>query len=272
MAHRNNSIDWFVIIRNQYISLCAGFLHAGPVHFTAIDVSNQIICCGPERDAPAAEMINMKQTTTRIAIMLVWLMAAGMIAGIAAPLRADTEPVAVLQQMTEYVTDVVRRDTGILKDPVRLRELANEAVLPHVDFVALSRWVLGKHWRKATPAQRDAFMTQFREMLLVNYLRNVTAYQEPAVRFKPLRATPQDERVEVHAEVEPQGAPVVHILFRMHRFDDRWLIYDVAVEGISLVATHRSGFSQEISRNGLDGLIIRLAEMNDAAAAECVGC
>jgi phospholipid transport system substrate-binding protein len=68
---------------------------------------------------------------------------------------------------------------------------------------------------------------------------------------------------------------VVNILFRMHRVDDRWLIYDVAVEGISLVATHRSGFSQEISRNGLDGLIARLAEMNQVeprAGEECAGC
>lgn len=207
--------------------------------------------------------------------MLVWLMAAGMLAGVAAPLRAEPGPVAVLQQMTEYVMDVVRRDTGILKDPVRLRALANEAVLPHVDFVALSRWVLGKHWRNATPAQREAFMTQFREMLLDTYLRSVTTYRETAVRFQPLRTAPLDERVEVQAEVEPQGAPVVNILFRMHRVDDSWLIYDVVIEGISLVTTHRSGFSQEISRTGLDGLIARLAEMNhaaDVAGKECAGC
>jgi phospholipid transport system substrate-binding protein len=183
--------------------------------------------------------------------------------------------VVVLQQMTEYVTEVVRSDTGILKDPVRLRALAYDAVLPHVDFVTLSRWVLGKHWRTATPAQREAFMTQFREMLLLNYLRNVTSYRETAVRFLPLRAAPEDDRVEVQAEVEPQGAPVVNVMFRMHRVDGDWLIYDVSVEGISLVATHRSGFSQEISRNGLDGLIARLTDMNRAAVAtgeECAGC
>jgi len=212
---------------------------------------------------------------TQVAAMLAWLLAAGMLAGIAPAVYAEPEPVAVLRQMSEYVTDVVRRDTSILKDPVRLRELANEAVLPHVDFVALSRWVLGKHWRKATPAQREAFMTQFREMLLVTYLRNVTSYRETAIRFLPLRAAPEDDRVVVQAEVEPQGAPVVNVMFRMHRVDGRWLIYDVAVEGISLVSTHRSGFSQEISRNGLDGLIARLSEMNHSAVAaggECVGC
>ena len=218
----------------------------------------------------------MNRTGTTIAsIILAWLVTTGMLAAAAPAVPGDPEPVGVLEQMTEYVTDVVRRDTGILGDPVRLRALANEAVLPHVDFVTLSRWVLGKHWRKATPAQREAFMVQFREMLLVTYLRNVTSYRETAVRFLPLRATPEDDRVEVHAEVEPEGAPVVNVMFRMHRVDGRWLIYDVSVEGISLVATHRSGFSQEISRNGLDGLITRLTEMNQAAVATeeaCVGC
>jgi phospholipid transport system substrate-binding protein len=218
----------------------------------------------------------MKGTgTTIVSVALAWTLSVAMYAGIVSPVRADPGPVAVLQQMTEQVTDVVRRDTGILKDPLRLRALANDAVLPHVDFVALSRWVLGKYWRTASPAQRESFMTQFREMLLLTYLRSVTSYRETAVRFLPLRATPQDDAVQVQAEVEPEGAPVVNVMFRMHRVDDRWLIYDVAVEGISLVATHRSGFSQEISRNGLDSLIARLTEMNHAANAageECVGC
>jgi len=210
-----------------------------------------------------------------IRVTLAWLLTAAMLGGVALPVSAESEPVAVLQQMSDQVTDVVRRDTSILKDPVRLRALANEVILPHVDFVALSRWVLGKHWRTATPAQREDFMVQFREMLFLTYLRNVTSYRETAVRILPLRVAPEDDRVQVQAEVEPEGAPVVHVLFRMHRVDDRWLIYDVTVEGISLVATHRSGFSQEISRNGLDGLIARLTEMNHGAAAEsekCTGC
>ncbi|HYQ71208.1 MAG TPA: ABC transporter substrate-binding protein [Gammaproteobacteria bacterium] len=209
--------------------------------------------------------------------MLAWSMAATLLIGAVSPLRAEPEPapVAVLRHMTENVTDVVRRDNSILQDPVRMRALANEAVLPNVDFVTLSRWVLGKHWRKATPAQREAFMTQFREMLMLTYLQRVTSYRETAVRFLPLRTAPQSDKVEVQAEVEPEGVPVVHVLFRMHRVGEDWLIYDVTVEGISLVATHRSGFSQEISRNGLDGLIARLEEMNNRAAGEggkCAGC
>jgi len=247
-------------------------------HFAAFECQCHIRCVKQRRGAPALEEMVTDMSRggkTLVTAMLAWLLIAAMFIGIVPVVRAEPEPVAVLRQMSDYVTDVVRRDTSILKDPVRLRALANEAVLPHVDFVALSRWVLGKHWRKATPAQREDFMTQFREMLMLTYLRNVTSYRETAVRFLPLRAAPEDDRVVVQAEIEPQGAPVVNVMFRMHRVDGRWLIYDVAVEGISLVATHRSGFSQEISHNGLDGLIARLTEMNHTAitAGEtCAGC
>jgi len=231
-----------------------------------------------KRAGPALQesVTNMKRAaTTTFTITLAWLLTAGLLILTVPPVHAEPAPVAVLRQMTEHVTDVVHEDTSILGDPARLRALAYEAVLPHVDFVTLSRWVLGKHWRKATPEQREAFMTQFREMLLLTYLRNVTSYRETAVHFLPLRAAPEDDRVEVHAEVEPEGAPIVNVSFRMHRVDGDWLIYDVSVEGISLVATHRSGFSQEISRNGIDGLIARLTDMNHAAMADeekCSGC
>jgi len=226
-----------------------------------------------DRYQPLQGMVtNMNRTRITIIPSPPWLFIALLVALLSMPLRAEPEPVAVLRQMTEQVQDVVRRDTSILKDPVRLRALAYDTVLPHVDFVTLSRWVLGKHWRTATPAQREAFMDEFREMLMLIYLGHVTDYRETSVQFQPLRAKPQDDRVEVQAEVEPQGAPVVNVMFRMHQVDDQWLIYDVSVEGISLVATHRSGFSQEINRNGIDGLISRLTEMNHAAGEKCVGC
>lgn len=217
--------------------------------------------------------------TTTAATLLAWLLATGLFAALAPPSRAEpaADPVAVLREVTEYLQDIVRRDTSILQDPVRLRALAYDVVLPHVDFVTLSRWVLGRHWRTATPAQREAFMVQFREMLLLNYINRVTNYRETAVRFLPPRSGQREDLVVVQAEVEPEGGPVVDVQFRMHRVDGRWLIYDVTVEGISLVATHRSGFTQEISRHGMDGLIAMLADRNREAAARtaagvCEGC
>jgi len=230
---------------------------------------------------PGYDMNRVPRTIT-LTGLLAWLFAAALLpAGVPAAQaqpEAEPEPVTMLREMTEYLQGVVRDDSTILNDPVRLRALANEVVLPHVDFVSLSRWVLGKNWRKATPQQREAFMAEFREMLMLDYLGRVTSYRESEVRFLPLRPGSREEREVVQAEVEPEGAPVINVLFRLHRVDGQWLVYDIAVEGISLVATHRSGFTEEISRHGIDGLIARLAERNQAEsgvtepAGKCTNC
>lgn len=200
--------------------------------------------------------------------LLPWLLACCLLAGMPLQLRADPGPVELLQAVTDQVLEVIRRDPDILGDQVRLRAVASELILPHIDFVTLSRWVLGKHWRKATREQRDRFVAQFRELLLNSYLRSVTGYRDNTVKFLPLRAGQPDGRALVDAEVTQPNGPPIHAEFRMHRVDDRWLIYDVAVEGISLVATHRSSFSREISSNGIAGLLSRMEDMNGAAAGQ----
>jgi phospholipid transport system substrate-binding protein len=83
-----------------------------------------------------------------------------------------------------------------------------------------------------------------------------------------LRGKQQAERATVNAEVEQPDGPVVHVSFRMHNVASNWLIYDVSVEGISLVTTHRSSFSQQIHNSGMDGLITSLRSMNASRAAE----
>ena len=171
-------------------------------------------------------------------------------------------PLEVLQSMTDTLVEIAREDPEVVHDIPRLREIAYDVVLTNVDFEGLSRWVLGKYWRAATPQQREAFMTEFREMLLGSYLRSVSSYEENAVRFMPLRDNPHKDRVIVNAEVDRPNGPTVDVAFRMRQVGEQWLIYDVAVEGISLVATHRTSFSREIRSSGMDSLIARLRVQN----------
>ena len=176
---------------------------------------------------------------------------------------AGQGPVEVLQSMSNTLEDVVREDPNVIHDQQRLRAIAHEVVLPHVDMRTLSSWVLGKNWRTATPAQRDAFVHEFQELLLGTYLRQVKTYNGEVARFLPLRGEQKDGRAVVNAEIEQPNGPVIHATFRMHQVNKEWLIYDVSVEGISLVATHRSSFNSEIRNGGLDDLIARLQKNNE---------
>jgi phospholipid transport system substrate-binding protein len=173
-------------------------------------------------------------------------------------------PVEVLKEMSDRVVAIVKQDPGILDDQTRLRNIADTLIVPHVDFQVFSQWVLGKHWRTATPEQRRIFVREFKELLINTYLSSVTSegYQNQVIRYQPLRKGLEDGKVLVEAVVEQSHGPLIHVQFRMYRSDNDWLVYDVVVEGVSLVATHRSSFSSIIRDRGMEGLIAMLEERN----------
>ena len=186
---------------------------------------------------------------------------------------AEPGPQVVLQEMSDHVLEVIRQDPAILDDQVRLRALADELVVPNVDFLALSQWVLGRHWRQATPIQRQIFADEFRELLIRTYLASVTrsGYQDQVIRYLPLRKIQDTRKVMVEAQIEQPQGPLVHVQFRMLHRDAVWRVYDVVIEGVSLVATHRSSFSSIIREQGIDGLIATLEQRNKDVAEEAVG-
>lgn len=199
---------------------------------------------------------------------LQWLLCLCLGMALGKPVLAEMGPVETLATMTATLEDIVNQDPDIINNPHRLRVIAHQVVLPNVDIRTLSRWVLGKNWRTATPEQRDAFVLEFQELLLSTYLRQVKTYQGEVARFLPLRGVQKAGQAVVNAEIEQPNGPIVHAIFRMRKAEQGWLIYDVSVEGISLVATHRSSFSREVRDGGLDKLIARLHGMNERNAGE----
>lgn len=182
--------------------------------------------------------------------------------GMSIPAAAEQGPVEMLRETTDRIMRIIEEDPGVLEDQARLRVIASDIIFPHVDFVTLSRWVLGKHWRQATPAQREIFTNEFRELLLNTYLRSVTGYRDNKIHYQPLRQVPTDGKAVVHAHVETPGSPTVKADFRLLQKGQEWLIYDVAIDGVSLVTTHRSSFSELIRRNGIAGVIAQLEARN----------
>lgn len=172
------------------------------------------------------------------------------------------DPVVMLQEMTDRVISSLREHPELLRDQQKVRVLAEELILPNVDFRTASRWVLGKHWRQASGEQRDAFVSEFRELLLGTYVSSLDKYRENRLEFIARRPGQPDNRAVVDAQVIQQGGSPIGVTFRLHRPASAWLVYDIVIEGVSLVATHRSGFASEIRSNGIDGLIARLVTLN----------
>jgi len=147
--------------------------------------------------------------------------------------------------------------------PEQIYGLINELVIPHFDFTSMSKWVLGKNWRQASDIQREKFINEFRTLLVRTYARALLEYSDQQINYLPVESNPNSNLVVVKTEVQSSGSNSVPINYRMHVSDGDWKVVDIAVDGISLVATYRGSFSSEIRKNGIDSLITKLTERND---------
>jgi phospholipid transport system substrate-binding protein len=177
-------------------------------------------------------------------------------------------PEDLVKKVTQEVLDAIKSDKQLAAgDKRRAIKLAEEKVLPHVDFEEATRLAVGRGWAQATPEQRKKLVTEFRNMLVRTYSNAITAYEGQTMKVMPVRMTPGDTDVTVHNQfIRPGGKPVL-LDYSMRKTDSGWKIYDIVVEGVSLVLTYRSEFDAVVKQEGIDGLIKRLAQKNTPAAA-----
>ena len=177
-------------------------------------------------------------------------------------------PEDLVKKVTQEVLDAIKSDKQLAAgDKRRAIKLAEEKVLPHVDFEEATRLAVGRGWAQATPEQRKKLVTEFRNMLVRTYSNAITAYEGQTMKVMPVRMQPGDTDVTVHNQfIRPGGKPVL-LDYSMRKTDAGWKIYDIVVEGVSLVLTYRSEFDAVVKQEGIDGLIKRLAQKNTPAAA-----
>ncbi|MCK5640279.1 MAG: ABC transporter substrate-binding protein [Gammaproteobacteria bacterium] len=187
---------------------------------------------------------------------------------------SENDPAILLQDVSRQLFSSLKSEQqNIEQRPQRLFELVNEIIGPHVNFPRVSRWVLGKHWHKATSKQKKRFMLEFRSLLIRFYtsallddpkdLDELLLHTDTLIRFKPAAEDRDKDKMRVHAEVHLPSGMTIPIIFRMHRSKNgEWKIVDLTVDGISLVTTYRSSFSTEIRRKGLGKMLDHLAERN----------
>ncbi|WJW74848.1 ABC transporter substrate-binding protein [Thiohalobacter sp. IOR34] len=184
----------------------------------------------------------------------------------------DPAPLQLVKQTSDRMLTVLRAERELLRrEPERLYGLVEDIVLPHFDFERMGRWVLGKYWRRATPAQRQRFVEAFRNLLVRTYGTALLEYRDETIRYLPFRMAPDDTRVTVRTEVLRPGGQPIPINYSMYLAANGWKVDDISIDGISLVSNYRSTFAAEIRQHGLDGLIARLEEMNRKAAEHSPG-
>lgn len=176
---------------------------------------------------------------------------------------SSVDPGGVVESTIEELRSAVTEQRDAIEDdPTITYELVDRILTPHLDSTRVARWVLGKHWRQASPEQRQQFIDEFRQLLLRSYAVQASDYTDVVVTYLPATFNDDSTRSMVSTRVAQDGKTPVRIDYRMHNKNGGWQVYDVRVEGISLVSTFRSGIQAEINQYGIDGLISHLREKN----------
>jgi phospholipid transport system substrate-binding protein len=172
-------------------------------------------------------------------------------------------PDALIKRISDDVISIIKQDKDIKAgDRSKINALVDAKVLPHFSFARMTALAMGRNWNKANAAQREALVTEFRNLLVRTYSGALSTYRNEVIEFKPLHAAAGDTDVTVRTQVKRPGNAPVSIDYSMEKTPTGWKVYDVVVGGVSLVTNYRDSFNAEIRASGVDGLIKSLADKN----------
>ena len=173
-------------------------------------------------------------------------------------------PQEVVQDTSARMLSALRQNYAVLKqDSSQIYELVNQIVLPNFDFELMSRWVLGRAWQQASPDQRRRFTDEFRTLLVRTYAKALLEYANEEVRVLPQPGAADGSETTVKTEVRLKASQPIQINYSMHLGNDAWKVYDVTVDGVSLVTNYRGTFATQIRDSGLDAVIADLQQRNN---------
>jgi phospholipid transport system substrate-binding protein len=178
-------------------------------------------------------------------------------------LAQDLAPDDLVRKMTTDVLDAIKSDKQLQAgDRKKALALADQKILPHVDFRESAKLATGKAWNSAKPEQQDQIVNEFRSMLVRIYSNAIDIYRGQTMKVLPMRSSPDAANVTVRNQFLRPGQPPVPVEYAMKKTPGGWMIYDITVDGVSLVLTYRDEFEQITRVSGVDGLIKRLKEKN----------
>ncbi len=196
---------------------------------------------------------------------LAWLYAALLTLLLGGVALARTDPLPPDQLLKERAQQVMAElkagGEALRSDEKKVYDLANRLIFPLIDFEAMGKLTLGKHWRRATPEQRRAFIDAYKKLLVRTYAKSLRQYANQDIIFLPEKTRIRGKYATVYSEFVPgNGQPNISVVYSLRLKDGQWKAYDVTIDGLSLVKNYRTSFSREIADKGLDALIHRLQE------------
>jgi phospholipid transport system substrate-binding protein len=177
----------------------------------------------------------------------------------AAASAGSADPAEIVRSVAvKFLADVAANRATYRDHPQELRALVDKEILPFFDVEYTARLVLGRHWRDASPEQRQHFVDAFESALLNNYGTAVADFNSDRMRVLPDKGPPASGPAIVRTEITRMDGSVASVEYVMHQTPQGWKAWDVIIEGISYVKSFRDDFGAQIDQQGIDSVITRL--------------
>ncbi len=182
---------------------------------------------------------------------------------------AQTAPDELVRKNTSDILAAIKADKDLAAgDQKKIEKLAEEKVLPYFNFGHMTQLAVGRNWKEASDDQKKALIEQFRSLLVRTYSTSLSQFRNQTVDVKPLKLGAADTDVIVKTIIAQPGGQPIPIDYSMEKLPDGWKVFDVLIDGVSLVTNYRSSFNTEIKANGIDGLVKSLSDRNAKNSAK----
>jgi len=179
----------------------------------------------------------------------------------------QSTPDGLIKTVVSDVMASVKSDPEIQKGNIpRIVDLVEKKIVPYTDMRRTTEMAMGPNWKKATPEQQAQLVSEFKNLLIRTYSGALSQLRDQTIQFKPLRAAPDDKEVVVKTVVIGRGDPVP-LDYRLEKTASGWKVYDMNIMGVWLVEAYRNQFANQISQNGVEGLVKFLQDRNRQLAA-----
>mgnify|MGYP000462159501 CR=1 FL=1 len=186
---------------------------------------------------------------------------------------------AAPQVAIEKASEILKQnlqDKNFTQDFAKINEFVEDVIDPHMDFNKIASLVVGKYWRRATVDEKKNFIQEFKTLLVRTYSRAFIDFDDWSMRFLPLNMETAVKKVKntqaviVKTEILQPGKRPFSINYRMWMVDGKWKVYDIMIEGISLVKNYRKSIGARVKKAGsnLASVTEYLAKKNSAALAK----
>lgn len=177
---------------------------------------------------------------------------------------SQDHPEVMVKEVSELLLKELENQRSELEShPKKIKVFAEEFVLPYVDTPRMARYVMGRHWKEATPKQQEAFVEAFTQTLMRSYAGSILKLKVTKVDVKAM-VEEKEGRVQVPSEVTQSDGNVTRIMYRayLNEADKKWFLYDVSIEGISMLLNYRKTYGSELEKIGIDKVIAEMQNKN----------